>query len=257
MDDPVEMTGIVVLGLVLFLFLFFFIYMPIIGIAPSFLIRFEARLLRCLKCKKPGAKPFTYNEIVPNVYLGALPHNPEEIRSLKDKCNVAGFVTMNCSWELPGNNQTMTLEEVTNEGIEMCHLPTPDYSGVSYTNLLTGADFVKKIAEDNDQGCYIHCNAGKGRSTMVVLAYLIKYQGMTSIDALKHIEGKRKIANFLCCCGIRPQWRGVRHFEQKVRGGGNKSGGRVAPVSPASSPATDRKQQQGTTQEPELIPSTT
>ena len=67
-----------------------------------------------------------------------------------------------------------------------------------------------------------------------VLAYLIKYQEMTATDALKLIESKRKIANFLCCCGIRPQWRGVKHFERKVRGsGGTKSGARVAPVSPA------------------------
>ena len=207
--------------------------MPMVGIAPPFLVRFEAKLLRCLKNKKPGSKAFTYNEIASNVYLGSLPHNSKEIESLKETCNVTGFVTMNCTWELPGNGQTMTLDEVTNLEIKMCHLPTPDYSKVLYKDLCVGADFVHKIVSSN-ASCYIHCNAGKGRSTMVVLAYLIKYQEMTATDALKLIESKRKIANFLCCCGIRPQWRGVKHFERKVRGsGGTKSGARVAPVSPA------------------------
>jgi len=213
-------------------FLFVFLYMPIVGVAPSSIVSCQARLLRCIKNKKPGAKPFTYDEILPNVYLGALPHNSEEVRSLVTKHNVGGFVTMNCSWELPGKGKTTTVKEIEHENIIVCHLPTPDFSPVLYKDLCTGADFVQQVAEKQDKGCYVHCNAGKGRSTMVVLAYMIKYKQMTAMDALRHVESKRNIANFLCCCKIRPQWRGVCHFEKKVRGGGKAN--RVAPnVSPA------------------------
>jgi len=220
------------LGVVLLFFLFVFLYMPIVGVAPSSIVSCQARLLRCIKNKKPGAKPFTYDEILPNVYLGALPHNSEEVRSLVTKHNVGGFVTMNCSWELPGKGKTTTVKEIEHENIIVCHLPTPDFSPVLYKDLCTGADFVQQVAEKQDKGCYVHCNAGKGRSTMVVLAYMIKYKQMTAMDALRHVESKRNIANFLCCCKIRPQWRGVCHFEKKVRGGGKAN--RVAPnVSPA------------------------
>ena len=220
--------------------------MPIVGVAPRCLRHFEARLLRYLKCKQPGAKPFTYNEIKPNVYLGSLPHNADEVNVLIQQHQVAGFVTMNCSWELPGKEKTITVEQVRNQGVNVCHLPTPDYGAVMLSDMLKGADFVHQIAEVDNQGCYIHCNAGKGRSTMIVLAYLIKYQNMSAMDALIHIQEKRNIANFLCCCGIRPQWRGVVNFERRVRGGGNRIG-RVAPEITAVSPARTTKQIDGTT----------
>ena len=236
--DPIQIIGIVILSIFLVFFLFVFLYMPIVGVAPAPIVRCEARLLRCLKCKKPGAKPFTYNEIVPRVFLGALPHNPSEVRSLITQHEVGGFVTMNCSWELPGNGQTTTVQEVEKEGIQVCHLPTPDYSAVGYTDLVVGADFIHQTVETTQKGCYVHCNAGKGRSTMVVLAYMIKYKNMKAVEALRLVEEKRKIANFLCCCGIRPQWRGVLNFEkrcgrgervQDVGSGGGKRSGKVAP----------------------------
>jgi hypothetical protein len=69
---------------------------------------------------------------------------------------------------------------------------------------------------------------------------------MSAMDALINIREKRKIANFLCCCGVRPQWRGVLSFERRVRGGGNKIG-RVAPENTAVSPARTTKQINGTT----------
>jgi hypothetical protein len=241
--NPLEIVLFSFLGLFSFIFLFIFLYMPMVGIAPISIVRLEARILRCLKNKKPGAKKFTYNEILPNVYLGSLPHNPEEVRSLVTKHKVGGFVTMNCSWELPGKGQTTTISEIKKENIIVCHLPTPDYSPVSYEDLSTGADFVQKMAEREDKGVYVHCNAGKGRSTMVVLAYMIKYKRMKAIDALRLIETKRKIANFLCCCQIRPQWRRICYFEKRVTGGGKI--GRIAPEGGTSPARTAKSTESG------------
>ena len=78
---------------------------------------------------------------------------------------------------------------------------------------------------------------------MVVLAYMIKYKQMTAMDALRHVESKRSIANFLCCCKIRPQWRGVCHFEKQVRGGGKS--GKTNRVAPNVSPAVTKKSASG------------
>ena len=37
----------------------------------------------------------------------------------------------------------------------------------------------------------MHCKAGRGRSTTVVLCYLVKYKGMTPGEALAMVRGKR------------------------------------------------------------------
>ncbi len=48
-------------------------------------------------------------------------------------------------------------------------------------------------AEHADRGelTYVHCKAGRGRSTTVVLCYLVKYKGMTPGEALAMVRGKR------------------------------------------------------------------
>ena len=37
----------------------------------------------------------------------------------------------------------------------------------------------------------MHCKAGRGRSTTVVLCYLIKHKGMAPLEALAMVRGKR------------------------------------------------------------------
>jgi protein-tyrosine phosphatase len=54
---------------------------------------------------------------------------------------------------------------------------------------------------------YVHCNAGKGRSTSVVLCYLIYVHGMSRVEAYDFVKEKRpKIAKFRALCDTRPQW---------------------------------------------------
>jgi protein-tyrosine phosphatase len=43
----------------------------------------------------------------------------------------------------------------------------------------------------NGQNCLVHCSAGKSRSVTIIAAYLIKYKGMTSKNALKYIKRQR------------------------------------------------------------------
>ena len=41
----------------------------------------------------------------------------------------------------------------------------------------------------------VHCMAGISRSTTLLIAYLIRYRGMTSDDALNHVRNRRSIVN--------------------------------------------------------------
>ena len=38
---------------------------------------------------------------------------------------------------------------------------------------------------------YVHCKAGRGRSTVIVAAYFIKHKNYTVEDAMKYIRSKR------------------------------------------------------------------
>ena len=191
--------------------------MPIVGLAPRCLLRVGARLYRCLRCAKgcPGAKRFSFDEVFPGVLLGTVPNNVTQVRQLRDEYNVGCFVTMNEAWEMPGGGRTTTLAEVRREGIQVLWLATPDYSAVRQQDLRLGADFVEDCVTENSKACYVHCNGGRGRSTSVVLAWLILHQRMDALSALRHIEGRRKVAKFLMCCGLRPQWRSIRKFERE------------------------------------------
>ncbi|KAM3207491.1 hypothetical protein ACQJBY_062632 [Aegilops geniculata] len=60
---------------------------------------------------------------------------------------------------------------------------------------------------------YIHCKAGRGRSTTIVLCYLVKYKNMTPTTAFEHVRSKR--ARVLL---TRSQRKVVQEFSTKVAG---------------------------------------
>lgn len=215
-------VGMIVVAGVLSIFCLFiftiFIWVPMCGCAPLGVKECSARLIRGLHCKKglPGSKPFTFHEVSPKVLLGSLPHTREHLRSLVSDNDVSGMVTMNQSWELPGNGITVNVKEIREEGIECLWLPTPDYNPVKLEDMDKGADFVHDTVQKN-KSVYVHCNGGRGRSTIIVLAYLIKYKGMDPLGAFLQCKRQRKIAHLTMCCGIRPQWRCVKNFERHIR----------------------------------------
>lgn len=247
--DPGALTGVVLAAVCGAILLVTAVWIPLVGWAPRWALRWEARLIRCAKgaSGRPGAKRFTYDEIAPGVLLGALPHGAEDVRSLQQLRggegvgderdgvgaggnNVRCFVTMNEAWEMPGGGRTTTVDELRSLGIQVLWLATPDYSAVSQADLRAGADFLQDcVAAGNT--CYVHCNGGRGRSTSVVLAWLVLHQRMDALSALRLCESKRKIANFLCCCATRPQWRAIRRFEKSVHKmkNNNNGGAKVAP----------------------------
>ncbi len=64
---------------------------------------------------------------------------------------------------------------------------------------------------------YVHCKAGRGRSTTLLLCYLIKEHNMTVEDAWAMVLEKRPQV-----CLATGQWAAVRAFAEACRG---KEGG--------------------------------
>lgn len=76
-------------------------------------------------------------------------------------------------------------------GVEMyLWLPTIDKTAPTQKALWLGVDFIHNVIEAGDN-VYVHCMNGHGRSPTLVAAYLIKYNKMSSEDAIALIASKR------------------------------------------------------------------
>ena len=238
MLDAASIAGAAVGGVVGFVLLLL-LWTQLVGWIPLCFSSCFARSWRCVQGPKgrPGSKALTYTCIVPGVWLGALPRSAAEVRAIVAECKLGGVVTLNQDWEMPGRGATTTVAEMAAEGLETCWLDTPDFAAVSLADLRRGAAFVHRIVSGGQQpgdqqqgsaggpgrGVYVHCNGGRGRSTSVVLAYLIRHHNMDTLSAFLFTREKRQIANFLCCCRTRPQMRAIYDFEryERSRGAGD------------------------------------
>eukprot|EP00128_Syssomonas_multiformis_P018241 Colp12_sorted_trinity150504_noHs@19511 len=60
-----------------------------------------------------------------------------------------------------------------------------------YDYLHQGADFIHDCIQQKQQRVLVHCAMGVSRSCSVLVAYLVKYQNMTLLDALWLVKTKR------------------------------------------------------------------
>merc|ERR1712216_950791 len=86
---------------------------------------------------------------------------------------VGGIVTLNQLWE-----RQMLDPDYEEAGLTYCILPTPDYVAPSLSDAIKGVHFIETtLAAPGNKAVYVHCNAGKGRSAVVVLCWLMKTNG--------------------------------------------------------------------------------
>ncbi|XP_062200797.1 phosphatidylglycerophosphate phosphatase PTPMT2-like isoform X1 [Phragmites australis] len=157
-----------------------------------------------------------WDQVDEHVLLGAVPF-PSDVLRLKE-LGVCGVVTLNESYE---RLVPKSLYEA--HGIDNLVLPTRDYLyAPSFVNLCEAADFVHRNASCGKL-TYVHCKAGRGRSTTVVLCYLVQYKNMTPAEAYEHVRLRRPRVLLACA-----QWQAVQEFYQlRVK----KTGGLNCPAS--------------------------
>uniref|UniRef100_A0A0G4FNM0 Uncharacterized protein n=1 Tax=Chromera velia CCMP2878 TaxID=1169474 RepID=A0A0G4FNM0_9ALVE len=102
----------------------------------------------------------------PKIFLTGLPTSAL-IKKLHAQHGLKAVV--NCCVESAG--PAAVYEEL---GIQVCSLEAMDYCNLSRLQVAKGALFMKKHI-DQGNPVLVHCKAGKGRSTTVVVAYLGKY----------------------------------------------------------------------------------
>ncbi|KAJ1394073.1 Tyrosine specific protein phosphatases domain [Sesbania bispinosa] len=118
------------------------------------------------------------------ILLGAVPF-PIDVPRLKE-LGVRGVITLNESYE--------TLVPTTlyyAHGIDHLVIPTRDYCfAPSLHNIHRAVDFIHENALSG-RTTYVHCKAGRGRSTTIVICYLVHHKLMTPDAAYEYVKSIR------------------------------------------------------------------
>ncbi|KAK9275082.1 hypothetical protein L1049_022341 [Liquidambar formosana] len=118
------------------------------------------------------------------VLLGAVPF-PADVSRLKE-LGVRGVVTLNESYE------TLVPTSLYHaHGIVHLVIPTRDYCfAPSLSDISQAVDFIHKNASCG-LTTYVHCKAGRGRSTTVVICYLVQHKQMMPDAAYEYVRSIR------------------------------------------------------------------
>ncbi|KAG9452214.1 hypothetical protein H6P81_005118 [Aristolochia fimbriata] len=143
-----------------------------------------------------------WDEVDQFLLLGAVPF-PGDVPRLK-LLGVHGVVTLNEPYE------TLVPTSLYHaHGIDHLVIPTRDYLfAPSFGDICRAVDFIHKIASRGNR-TYVHCKAGRGRSTTVVLCYLVRHRQMTPQAAFDHVRSRRPRVLLAAS-----QWQAVQEFYQ-------------------------------------------
>jgi atypical dual specificity phosphatase len=130
------------------------------------------------------------------IILGALPfHERKHVERLKS-LGVGGVLTLNKPFELQPNligTPVQPCDWLLNN-VESLHIPTPDFCPPSPEEIKLGIEFMKKII-NSGKSVYVHCKAGRGRSVVAVVCYLMEIDNMTVEEAIDYVKKRRPQIN--------------------------------------------------------------
>ncbi|KAK9055614.1 hypothetical protein SSX86_026699 [Deinandra increscens subsp. villosa] len=116
--------------------------------------------------------------------LGAVPF-PKDVPRLK-QLNVGGVITLNEPYETLVPSSLYRAHD-----IDHLVIPTRDYLfAPSFVDIDRAVNFIHKNAT-RGRTTYVHCKAGRGRSTTIVLCYLVEHKHMTPVSALEYVRSRR------------------------------------------------------------------
>ncbi|GLT98618.1 hypothetical protein SLE2022_161160 [Rubroshorea leprosula] len=146
-----------------------------------------------------------WDEVDQYLLLGAVPF-PKDVLRLK-RLGVSGVITLNEPYE------TLVPTSLYHaHGIEHLVIPTRDYLfAPSPSDIRRAVDFIHKNASCG-RTTYVHCKAGRGRSTTIVLCYLVEHKHMTPAAALDYVRSSRPRVLL-----APSQWKAVLDYSQCQR----------------------------------------
>ncbi|KAH7477056.1 hypothetical protein PRIC1_001070 [Phytophthora ramorum] len=173
---------------------------------------FHVSLLYNLVLRHEQRRPW-WSRIEPNLILGALPlQNKNHLDQLMQVEGVKAIVTMNQPVELLPNllSTPVSPEEWEDAQIAQCFGSTGDFSPPTLATLERCVEFVHEQVDVLQNTTYVHCKAGRGRSTVVVVAFFIHHRNMTIEEAFEFVKTKRPHVS------LHPKQRRILHeFSEK------------------------------------------
>ncbi|ONK56354.1 uncharacterized protein A4U43_C10F7550 [Asparagus officinalis] len=170
----------------------------VVGVGARFL--FYPTLLYNVIRNKIQAEFRWWDEVDEFLLLGAVPF-PSHVPCLKE-LGVCGVITLNEPYET-----LVSTPLYLAHGIEHLVIPTRDYCfAPSLGDICKAVDFIHKNASCG-KTTYVHCKAGRGRSTTIVLCYLVRYKQMTPAAAYEHVRLSRPRVLLAS-----PQWQAVQDY---------------------------------------------
>ncbi|XP_047943774.1 phosphatidylglycerophosphate phosphatase PTPMT2-like [Salvia hispanica] len=144
-----------------------------------------------------------WDQIDQYLLLGAVPF-PKDVPRLKH-LGVGGVITLNEPYET-----LVPTSLYYANGIDHLVIPTRDYLfAPSVGDINRAVDFIHRNALSG-QTTYVHCKAGRGRSTTIVLCYLVRYKQMTPTAALEYVRSRRPRVLLAPI-----QWKAVLEYQQQ------------------------------------------
>ena len=150
----------------------------------SLLLFWPTVAINRLYCALYPARRKLHNRITTAVVLGAAPVLSADIDELHRQ-GVRGVINLCREW--PATERAAKYRSLD---IVHLHLPTIDYSIPLWTDIITGMTLIRRL-EKLQHSTYVHCKAGRGRSTVVVLCYLVAFGGYTPQHADQIIRRER------------------------------------------------------------------
>nr|GMD59388.1 putative dual specificity protein phosphatase DSP8 [Ipomoea batatas] len=139
------------------------------------------------------------------ILLGAVPF-PADVPHLK-ALGVIGVVTLNEPYET-----LVPTSLYRDHGINHLVIPTRDYLfAPSFLDISQAVDFIQGNASSG-KTTFVHCKAGRGRSTTIVLCYLVKHKQMTPEAAFDYVRSIRPRVSLASS-----QWQAVQEYYSRVR----------------------------------------
>ncbi|KAF4130249.1 Dual specificity phosphatase catalytic domain-containing protein [Phytophthora infestans] len=173
---------------------------------------FHVSLLYNLALRDEQRRPW-WSHIEPRLILGALPlQNKNHLDQLVHGEGVKAIVTMNQPVELLPNffSTPVSPAEWEKAQVAQCFGSTGDFSPPTMDTIERCVRFVHQQVDVEHNTTYVHCKAGRGRSTVVVVAFLVQYREMKLESALEFVKCKRPHVS------LHPKQRRILHeFSEK------------------------------------------
>jgi protein-tyrosine phosphatase len=168
----------------------------------------RAKLTRFL----PRINQTWWHKITPRIILGGIPlANYDHLRELK-KMGVTAVYSILEDFEATSSTFFSTPVQQKNwseEGISYHRLKCQDMMAMTLKEIDKAIQWLR---DQTAKGvAYVHCKAGRGRSAMIVIAYLMRYYKMTLSQAVDIVSSRRSVMTLRPC-----QYDRLREYEQHL-----------------------------------------